>query len=313
MIIDDKLIFTRIGAHHQYEIYTIKGDDLIFDGNFLNIGRGPNEMQNPKFQYDPQNNRMYLYSGDNQEDKFFSVHLKDFNNVYNPSTWEKKKLPIIYTRGGLGILNDTLFLNKNDTKTSNMFSLSYASNKDNEFKSLDFPYPGEHPDLSSVGQCFLFTGSMRQRPGSSTFAYSCYFSQYLFVFDIIDEQIKNIRYISQVLPVYKTTNDLYNPFSIANEYKQGFDKYQVTKKYIYVGYNNVTWGDIRNSVLYKGYPNTYFDRINIFDWDGNFIKRLVLDKPVHFFAVSQDDSYIYASSMDLEQEYHPDLVLRFKL
>lgn len=310
-VIGDKLIFTCLGASHRYEIFSIKGDSLLYERNFMNIGRGPNEMLSPKFQYDSKRNRMYLYSRDNEEDKFFIVDLKDFNNVFKPLSWEKKRLPIIYTRGELGILNDSVFLNTNNTKTANMFSLSYASNKDHEFKCLNFQYPGEHQDLSLLH--FLFTGALKQCPASATFVYSCYFSQYVFIFDIVNEQIENIRYISQVLPIYKVTNDLYNPFTIANEYKQGFDALQVTSKYIYIGYNNVTWGDILNRTPYKGYSNAYFDRINVFDWQGNFVKRLVLDKPVFRFVIDPDNHYLYASSIDITQEDQPDQVLRFKL
>lgn len=312
-VINNKLIFMNIHAPHKYEIYTIKQDSLIFEKNFLTIGRGPNELKNPSFQYDFHKNRMYLYSHNNFEDKFFVVDLKDFNNVYNPESWEKKRLPIIYTRGALGILNDTVFVNINCTKTANMFSLSYASNKDNYFQCLNFKYPGEHPDLSFQAQDHLFFGGLKQNYETLTFVYSCYSSPYMFIFDIINEQIENIRYISQVLPIYKATNNLSNPVAMADKSKNGFDMFQVTKNYIYVGYSNVTWGDLDKSVPFKGYPSYYFDRINVFDWHGNFVKRLVLDQPIYYFTVSQDDSYIYASSIDLEHKDQMDQVLRFKI
>ena len=312
-VIDDRLIMECVGMPHRYEIFIIRGDSLAYESNFLNIGRGPYEMNNPEFQYDPVSSRMFLYSRDNLEDKLFTVDVSDFRNVYDPSGWEKKKLPVLYTRGSLGILSDTVFLNKNYTGTSAMFSLSYAGSKDNTFRCLNFKYPGEHPDLSLSARNYLFMGELKPRPGSSTFVYSCSLSPCVFIFDVINEQIQNVRYISRVLPVYKATNDFYNPVAMKDEYIRGFDVFQVSGKYIYIGYNNVTWGQIRNSIPFKGYPYYFFDRINVFDWEGNFIKRLVLDRPVYRFAADAADKYLYASSIDLTQENQPDQVLRFEL
>lgn len=75
----------------------------------------------------------------------------------------------------------------------------------------------------------------------------------------------------------------------------------------------MTWNDINNRVLFKGYSDSYFDRVNIFDWNGKFIKRLILDKPVYCFSISRDDSYLYGSSVDLTREDQPEQVLRFEL
>lgn len=194
-----------------------------------------------------------------------------------------------------------------------MFSLTYTKNKDNEFKYLNFQYPGEHPGLSLDDQSSLFKGELKRNPESLTFIYSCYFSQYVFIFDLINEQITNIRYISTVLPVYKITDNLHNPIAIADKYKRGFDLVGVTDQYIYIGYNNLTWWQLRNNDSFKKYPDYYFDWINVFDGDGNFVKRLVLDKPVYTFVTDSDNRYLYASSIDLTQENQPDQVLRFEL
>lgn len=312
-MIDNKLIIDLQRSTHRYEIFTMKGDSLIYEGDFMQIGKGPDEMSYPKFKYDRKSNRMFVYSLDNLEDKFFVIDMKDFKNIYNRASWEKRRLPVVYTRSALGILSDTVFLNRSNSMNFNMFSLSYTGDKDNDARGVDFKYPGEHPGLSCNGQDFLFKGDMEKNPGSLTFVYSCYFSQYVFIFDVVDKQIANIRYISKILPVYKVRDDLYNPFGIADQYKRGFNIMRVTDRYIYIGYNNLTWGQIRNMTGYKGYPDYYFDRINVFDWDGNFVKRLVLDKPVSRFVVDKDDHYICASTIDLAQEDQPDQILRFEM
>lgn len=233
-VIGDKLILDRNISTHRYEIFTIKGDSLIFENKFMNLG-----------------NRMFVYSRDNLENKLFVINLNDFKNIYEPTSWEKKQLPLLYMGMRIEIVNDTVFLNKNDTGTPNMFSLSYAGGKDNDFKCLDFEYPGEHPGLSLEAQDFLFKG--------------------------------------------------------------GFNCMRVTDKYIYIGYNNLTWGQMRNRANFKGYPNSYFDRINVFDWSGNFVKRLVLDKPVSLFVPDLNNCHLYASTIDLTKEGQPDQVLRFDL
>lgn len=312
-VIGDKLIVDRQVPSHRYEIFTIKGDSLLYEGKFMNIGKGPNEMSYPALKYDQQTNRMFVYSVDNLEGKLFIIDLNNFKNIYDQSSWDKRKLPIIYTRSQMELVNDSVFLNRSNIGGSNMFSLSYLGDKDNDSKSVDFKYPGEHPGLPSSGQDLLFKGTLKRNPKSLTFTYSCYFSPYLFIFDLINEQITNIRCLSAALPVYQVKDDFHNPFGIADQYKSGFTFVEVTDLYIYIGYNNLTWGQLRDRSDFKGYPDYYFDRINVFDWDGNFVKRLVLDKPVRKFVVHSDDNYLYASSLDLTQGEQPDQVLRFML
>lgn len=313
-VIGDKLLLLNQRASYRYEVFTIKGDSLLYDEKFLYVGRAPYEMLSPNLRYDSKNNRLFLYSDNNLENKLFTVDIQNFNNVYDPANWKKKDLPILYSRGSLGIVNDTVFINRHNTNTANMFSLSQAGDKDNSFQCLNFKYPGEHPDLSFSGQGRLFIGDIKRNPNSLSFVYSCYFSQYVFIFDLVDEQITNLRYISQVLPVYKVDpDDVYNPIAISDEYESGYDQFRVTGNYIYIGYNNTNWGEIRNQLTFKDYPYYYFDRINVFDWDGKFVRRLVLDQPIYNFTVSSDDQYLYGSSMDLADDNMQEQVLRFEL
>lgn len=84
-LIGDKLIVDRQTSTHRYEVFTIKEDSLIYDGHFMNWGRGPDEMSIPKIKYDRQSNRIFLHSQNNLEDKLFIIDLNDFKNIYNPA------------------------------------------------------------------------------------------------------------------------------------------------------------------------------------------------------------------------------------
>jgi len=74
-----------------------------------------------------------------------------------------------------------------------------------------------------------------------------------------------------------------------------------THNYIYALYNGNT-----PSVSEKTLDRSNI--IHVFDWDGNPVKKLILDREIFAFDVSEDDSFIVAVSMN-----QPDKLLRFSL
>lgn len=312
MVIGDKLIQYLVGDKYAFSVYNIKGDSLLYENKFVINGNGPYELKVAKIKYLPDRNEMLIFSESASENDVYRVRLNDFNNLYDTKNWEKQKLPVLAFRSTLDFVNDSLYLLLSLTKENSLFSLAYKG-KDNYIKSLNFPYPVDEKESASL-KFSLFMGKLIKHPTQPKFIYSNNSFRYVMVFELDNEEIKNVRYLSAVVPDYKPVHDnLYWKYSLNKDTKGNCRVIVATEQYCYIGYNNMTIKDKKDEIPFKGYPNAYFDRINVFDWDGNFVKRLVLDQPVYCFSVSPDERYIYATSVDLTQENLPDQVLRFEL
>lgn len=312
MIIGDKLIFYLAGEEYSYAVYKIRGDSLIYGGKFMRRGNGPYEMQIPRLKYRPDKNELILYSADPSKNDFYLIHLDNFNHLYETRCWKAMKLPALPSRGCLEFVNDSTYLHSSYTQQNSLFSLA-CKGANESFINLNFRYPDDRNNADLLLMRSLFKGELVKHPRKSSFIYSSDYFKYIILFDLENKNITNIRYISAELPDYKRISDPYRMFALNGKVQDGCKTVIATEKYIYIGYNNLTWEDINKQVQFKGYPNSYFDRINVFDWEGNYISGFVLDKPVDFFVVGNDNNYIYASSLDLTQEHQPDQVLRFEL
>lgn len=62
---------------------------------------------------------------------------------------------------------------------------------------------------------------------------------------------------------------------------------------------------------YKEYPYYYNDEILVFDWEGNKVKKYVLDIPFEFFVIDEKDERMYTETVDLNMG--EDLLRSYRL
>ena len=62
-----------------------------------------------------------------------------------------------------------------------------------------------------------------------------------------------------------------------------------TERYIYA----VLCGRWNYPEKYKGYPCGYRDEIEVYDWDGDFIRKFQTSVPFDAMSVSEDDKVLY--------------------
>ena len=66
-------------------------------------------------------------------------------------------------------------------------------------------------------------------------------------------------------------------------------------------------GPLLPSRKYKGYPGYYYDEIEVYDWDGNFVRNYQTAQPFMTMSVTDDDSTLYTISVDLDT-MEPEIV-----
>lgn len=231
MVIDDKLIQYLVGDKYSYSVYNIKGDSLFYQGKFIMKGNGPYEMSVADIKYRPDKNELIIYSEDTYENDFYIIDLNNFNNLYDTRVWKRGKLPNLPTRHCFEFVNDSVYLHNSYTKSNSLFSLSYKG-RDNYCHSLNMPYPQTKKETDLILQYSLFFGELVKHSLKPTFLYSNKGSKYVIIFDLDNEQITNVRYISDILPSYKPISDNpYQLFALNKESEGGCREVIVTDRY----------------------------------------------------------------------------------
>lgn len=312
LIAKDKLIISYNDNNYKYIIYQINNDNLIYLGHFLSRGNGPYEINIPEIKYDSYKDCLRVYAPYNSENKLFHIPFNNYSNLFTPSTWNKAALPHVPSRVDMEFINDSTFLMLSGNKEHKFFSLSYLG-KDKYYKCLNLTYPKLNEEITSYKKSILFSGVLKKQPAGDSYLYSSESSKLSFIFNIINDSITNIKYLSNVIPNIKldaTGKD----YTRDGDTEDGCIYLDVTESYIYIGYNNVTLEQIRNNMPFKDeYPCSFFDRINVFDWNGNFIKRLILDKPISNFVVTPDNDAIYANTFNFSGDNVTDEIVKINL
>lgn len=109
------------------------------------------------------------------------------------------------------------------------------------------------------------------------------------------------KVIFQTFPDYGDKGDGLNP-SLKAGALRGIKAY-VTEKNLYFMLHR--WKDVGGKTIppdYKGYPAVYDDRIEVYDWYGNFQCAFQTDVPFVSFGVTPDNSCLFALTKDLTDE-----------
>lgn len=165
---------------------------------------------------------------------------------------------------------------------------------------LGFEFPRTSLDLSPLEQHVLWTGKLYRHPQRHRFVYCAQDFKYLFVFDLTSEgRIQLVRGVYDRLPDLKWVDDPQEwHYTFDEACEEGFEAVAVDEAGIYVVYTQSTHGELRHAVRTGSAQPVRPVRMNVYDWDGNFVRRLVLDRPVGPMVVH--DGRLIAWSVDPE-------------
>lgn len=308
-LIGDTIFYNMTwGVEKHYGARRIVGDSLIYINEFISKGRGPYEMNFPQMSYNKLSGIMTFFAPYNKEKKGLRISLAGDRDISNPTTWEKFEFSnFIYMGGQMIDENQCLAITPNDNNS--IFSI--IDFNDGSIKNLNFKYPKILDNLDPYSIAFIWMGDICKHPVKNKFLYSTSNTKYVILFDVENEDVTNVKVLSNVFLEYKVLNSDNLAFSYKKELEIGCRAYKVTDDRVYLGYNHITNSDMDEEKGFGEYPFYYFNIINVYDWDGNFINRYELDAPVLDFIVSDDDKTMYAGSTDLETG--DNYILKFNL
>ncbi len=297
IILDSVLVTMDIMASPFFQVFKLP--EMEYIGGYIQRGAGPGE----EIQIDPFIHRL---SGNSFMYKSLkSIKIVEFN-------LEKKMIEIkkdIKLPGELISLSHIFMLS--DYK---IFGWDVRQNINKEFIEFDYntniisefgpSYSKIVTDIPPLRVASTFSKIITVKPDKTTFAAVYDKFQMLRIFSSNGKLLRELQFKdSQNLPKSAIIGDFedINP----NDIKTHYHKICSTNKFIYALYSGKTISEIskNNSGI-----NDICKEIHVWDWSGEPVLKISLDKEFFSFSVSSDDSFIVCSSTEaLDRLFRYDL------
>lgn len=134
-------------------------------------------------------------------------------------------------------------------------------------------------------------GGLIMHPEKKAFAYSVYFSSNMDFFEVINNKIKLIKSLRLGDPICEpdvgTMEGVGTYYSVrrTENSQAGYINLSATAKYVYALYSDKKLDE-------NGWKS---DVVLVFDWDGNPVKKYVLDTEAHYIAVDEERKSLFAA------------------
>lgn len=292
---DDLLVLRESRDTSRLVIYKMDGDSLIYVKGLINKGRGPREFTYLDFSL--SGDSLFVSNSDPSGIKaIYGLSLTDISHISDSKQWKEYSFSEKDLQTGLSFakINDGNFIFSGGTANSKQI-LSVADFNNIARTPLDFwPADSTQGPLHSKQMVYMQSYIESQ---NGLLLYSNRYSWYMFIAKVRNERLAIEHVIYPRLPQYTVKADGNIGYSADGEL--GI-KPHTTREYIYAALGR-TRHELK-SESYKGYPPTYVDEIEVYDWTGKFIDNYQTDTPFYSFTVSPEDRYLYTMSIDLDSK-----------
>lgn len=298
-LINDQYFFCTLSFYQDRTLYAyqLKNDTLHYIDKVTQKGNGPLEMPGDSYIHKLPNNSL-LITSDGYNPKCFLLRDGDMSKITNLGLWEVINFP---NKGNAIMANRTLPLNdyRIFMKTIGDIATPFAfyNANDSVVSYFPFPYPETDPKASNAQKSIMHVGQIRKHPSKDRILNTLQEGSYACIMDVEGKNIKVVKHIFNELPQFDPDQDGANIHPKDN--KRGFAHIAVTEKYIYMKISDFRFSDRKKENINDGYPLWFDNKIYVFDWEGNPVRKYNLDKYVSSFVVDSNDKFIYAQTMDL--------------
>jgi hypothetical protein len=175
----------------------------------------------------------------------------------------------------------------------------------NLFTSESFKTEPNNPAINVLREASnnqLFTKVLSAKPDGSRF--SALYDKFpvLRIYNNRGNLIKEVHYDNPSKSLKKSSSK-----TVLKDQMLNYMRIKATDKYIYGLFSGETHGQLRNQ---ERMVDDYCSEIHVWDWDGKPIAKYSLDRTIFSFAVSPENDFIIASSVNqLDKLYifHPNL------
>jgi len=157
-------------------------------------------------------------------------------------------------------------------------------------------------EASSGAKLIMYMSNSDISAKGDSLLYACGEGRLLGIVTLGDDGVAGFRMIYDIFPEYSSTPGGFD-CDISRKSYRGMTV-RATSKFIYVKLSMHRFIDGKIvPESYKGYPGEYFDEVEVYDWEGNFVRCIGTDRPFRDMIVSSDDSSMFVmSSADANDE-----------
>ena len=283
--IDSLLIIVEFGSDTWLNIISSKTGRQI--NTCLTLGKGPTDVQYLK-QISVYNNTKFFDIYDSQTRKLHTYYIDSILNDREITPIKTSSFEFAANK-----FFDILKYKSNFISTGIIWDGKYAildSAGNTVNVCSNYPADPKHPHVDYDILGMAYQGTLKTKPNGKRMVWAGYSSDMFEIYEIEDHQLNIIKNYCYDLPIYEEERGGMGGFSASplSNSKRAFNDMDVTEKYIYTLYSGRSREECDIETAIKG--NT----ILIFDWDGNPIKNLKLDRLINRFTVSSDNKFIYA-------------------
>lgn len=297
-LIDNQYFFCTMSFYQDRSLYAyqLKNDTLHYIDKVTQRGNGPLEMPGDSYIHKLPNNNL-LITSDGYNPKCFLLRDGDMSKITNLGLWEVINFP---NKGNAIMANRAFPLNDSRIflKTIGDIATPFAfyNTNDSVVTFFSFPYPEIDIETSNAQKSIIHVGEICKHPSKNRILNTLQEGSYARILDVDGNNIKHVAYIYNELPQYEPDQDGANIHPKDN--KRGFSCIAVTEKYIYIEKSDFFFSDKKNDNINNGYPLWFDNKIYVFDWEGNPVRKYNLDKYISSFVVDSNDKFIYGQTMD---------------
>ncbi|MCK9413562.1 MAG: TolB-like 6-bladed beta-propeller domain-containing protein [Prolixibacteraceae bacterium] len=277
LVIDSLLISDEIFSKKIFKLYNKRTGKLL--SNFIDKGRGPNEMLFPRILNYYNSDYFTLFDEDKRELIYFSL-----NEIRNKNYQ-------FYCKKNVELTADESFATKSYLLSDSMLLCTgffangqyalYNLNSKNTNFFLDYPYDENHKGESNRIKGTAFQGEISIKPDRKKFANAT-----RRIFEICEIQQTDIKRIFRKIYFFPEYKVIHNSAAFLSTQPYGFHSITSTDTYVYLIYSGRSM---------KEYGNEYYagNNLLVYDWDGNPVVNFILDRYLKSFALDVKQMKIY--------------------
>lgn len=285
VLLDSVLVTVDTKADKIFGVY--KANNLEFIGSYVKKGKGPSEEISFDAFIQPALNNTFMYRS-LQSIKFIKFNLK----LLKFETQKEILLPgQLLDLSHPFVLNDSILSGWSVFQESEKEYLCLNLNT-KEVSEFGPPYPEIIKDISSKQKASAFSKIITVKPDNNLFASAYDKFKIIRIYSKTGKVLKEIRFKNN--NYFSKDILIKNPENInLDKIKLHYQKIKSTNKYIYALYSGKSLSEISNSK-----KSSFCNEIHVWDWNGNPIAKLILDKNIFSFVVASNNEYIIGAAFD---------------
>ncbi len=285
-VIDEFLVALDTKGDNYFHFFDLKS--LEFLGSSIGKGQGPSEETfiYPYFMSTGKNE--FLYQNN------ISIKTGRINKAGNSIEILKEiKFP-----SELANIDHTFMLMDNNvygwdiTRNSSREFVGFNTN-DREIFEFGPEFPDTKKNIPKKKKALAFTKAITIKPDGNLFAAAYDVFPILRIYTKTGSLHKEVHFMNnQNFPA--TTINSTTPVAQVMKQMINYLKIKSTEKYIYGLYTGKTQGNFNR----VGGLSNISNEIHVWDWSGNPIKKILLDKEIFSFVVDKKDSFLICHSLE---------------